>query len=84
MSEVTCPYCQHEQEINHDDGYGYDEGSTHEQDCYECEKTFKFTTCISFDYEIFCNNEDHELFAPFPIDHPSYTRCSKCDYRSYK
>ena len=26
-SDVECPYCGAEQEINHDDGYGYDENN---------------------------------------------------------
>jgi len=34
MSDVTCPYCRDEQEINHDDGYGYEEDKEHEQDCH--------------------------------------------------
>jgi hypothetical protein len=33
MSDVKCPYCGTEQEINHDDGYGYDEGKYYEQEC---------------------------------------------------
>ena len=30
------------QDINHDDGYGYEEDVTHEQECSNCEKTFVF------------------------------------------
>lgn len=26
MSDVKCPYCGNEQEINHDDGYGCEDG----------------------------------------------------------
>ncbi len=50
MNDIECPYCGEDQEINHDDGYGYEEDQTHEQECRDCEKTFAFTTCISFDY----------------------------------
>lgn len=30
-NDVECPYCGAEQEINHDDGQGYDEGVLHRQ-----------------------------------------------------
>jgi hypothetical protein len=49
---VKCPYCEKEIEINHDDGFGYEEGVTHQQECPHCEKTFVFETYISFDYEL--------------------------------
>ncbi|TGK36188.1 hypothetical protein EHQ12_04170 [Leptospira gomenensis] len=59
--DVKCPYCNHGQEINHDDGYGYDEGVLHHQDCVSCDKIFVFTTQISFNYEVkaaLCLNEE--------------------------
>jgi len=31
MSDVECPYCGADVEINHDDGYGYTEDCLHEQ-----------------------------------------------------
>lgn len=48
---TDCPYCGEEQEINHDDGYGYDEDQTYKQRCCHCAKTFAFTTTISVDYD---------------------------------
>ena len=30
MSDEKCPYCGHEIEICHDDGYGYEEGVKHQ------------------------------------------------------
>lgn len=51
MSDVECPYCGKDQEINHDDGYGYEEGRTYEQQCADCEKYFAYTTSISFYYD---------------------------------
>lgn len=50
MSDINCPYCNAEQEINHDDGYGYEEDRMHEQQCSECDKYFTFTTSISYYY----------------------------------
>ena len=49
--DVYCPYCDAEQEINHDDGFGYEEGIKHEMQCSECKKNFVFTTSISYNYE---------------------------------
>lgn len=54
MSEyIECPYCGDEQEINHDDGQGYDEGVLHHQECDGCGKTFAYETSISFYYEAY-------------------------------
>jgi hypothetical protein len=49
--DVECPYCEKWQEINHDDGYGYEEDVYHEQQCYDCGKIFTFTTSIIYHYE---------------------------------
>lgn len=79
MSDVFCPYCNHEQEINHDDGYGYEEGETHEQECGECDKTFIFTTFVSYSYFVYCENEDEHILANSE-HHPDLYSCQKCDY----
>jgi len=66
--DVECPYCGKGQEINHDDGYGYDEDGRHEQECADCEKTFAFTTSISFYYDSYkadcLNGGLHEWGSP--------------------
>jgi DNA-directed RNA polymerase subunit RPC12/RpoP len=80
MSDVKCPYCGHEQETNHDDGYGYDESDTYEQTCYECEKEFKFTTQISFDYQVYCQDDDHDMQHCGVESLPDFYECSKCAY----
>lgn len=51
MRDTECPYCGCDVEINHDDGYGYEEGEQHQQECGECGKTFVFTTAIHFTYD---------------------------------
>ncbi len=51
MKDVKCPYCGKEQEIDHDDGYGYEENETYTQECV-CGKIFTFATYISFDYSV--------------------------------
>jgi len=79
-----CPYCLTVNEINHDDGYGYDEDTKHNQECIRCEKTFIFTTLISISYRIKkadCLNgaeHDYKETKTYPA---RFTRlkCSVCD-----
>lgn len=79
MSDVTCPYCKTEQEICHDDGYGYDDGEYFEQECVECDREFKFTTSITFSYQIFCHPEDHVMTGQGG-NHPRLYCCENCDF----
>lgn len=51
MKDLECPYCETAQDINHDDGYGYEENEIYQQQCIMCDKYFTFTTSISFYYE---------------------------------
>ncbi len=60
MNYPECPYCGHAQEINHDDGYGYDEGEVYHQECSLCGSIFAYTTSITFEYDLLpapCMNE---------------------------
>jgi len=86
MSDVECPYCGEGQDINHDDGYGYDEARTYEQECGDCEKTFVYETSIIFSYEASTadclNGGEHDWYAP--VTYPrKYTRmtCRDCDLK---
>ncbi len=92
MSDVECPYCGKEQEICHDDGFGYEEGVAHEQECGDCEKTFVFQTSISFYYEGYkadcLNGEPHQWSEPkmYWRDKDANKelwsrRCNDCDLR---
>lgn len=67
MEDIRCPYCDKPQEIIHDDGYGYEENTMHEQECGDCGKTFGFTTSISFYYEghkVDCKNGGEHDWKP--------------------
>lgn len=84
MSDVECPYCGKEQEINHDDGYGYEEGKKHEQECPCCEKKFTYMTNISFWYQA----DVADCLNGFPHEYtPTHTypkwrtkmKCLHCD-----
>lgn len=85
MQDIECPYCEQWQEINHDDGYGWEEDVVHQQDC-SCGKTFTFTTSISYYYEAekaeCLNGGDHD-FKPtttYPREE-SKMECSMCEER---
>jgi hypothetical protein len=79
MSDVNCPYCGEGQEINHDDGYGYEEDRDFEQQCVSCDKTFKFTTGIIYSYEVQCQEEDHDM-EPFGDEWPDMYQCKNCEF----
>ena len=85
-SDVDCPYCGKGQEINHDDGNGYEEDRRHEQECGSCEKNFVFTTSIIYHYEAekadCLNGGDHrvKMSSTYPRQY-SVMNCENCDYK---
>lgn len=82
MKDVKCPYCGLEQDINHDDGYGYEENTLHRQEC-SCGKTFAFTTQIEFYHEAYkaeCLNGGEHQYKPtttFPVEFTEMY-CGEC------
>ena len=77
MSDVKCPYCGHEQEINHDDGYGFEEDEQHEQECTNCGRRFEFTTSIIYSYSVHCKHKsEHQMVN----EYKDLWECEKCDY----
>ena len=82
MTDIECPYCGQGQEINHDDGYGYEEDEYHEQECSNCEKSFVFTTSIHFYYDASkadcLNGKDHKYKATMTVPR-QYTRMRRED-----
>jgi hypothetical protein len=84
--DVRCPYCKAGLEINHDDGYGYEEGVKHDQQCGKCGKLFIFETSISFNYEVSkadCLNDGEHDYTPTETYPKEYTQmiCKICDTR---
>lgn len=73
MENVICPYCGAGQEIDHTDGYGYEEDEIFQQECENCEKTFTYETSITFSYDVHkcdcMNGGKHkwELMKSIPI-----------------
>jgi hypothetical protein len=86
MADLECPYCGADQEINHDDGHGYEEDVRHEDECTECGKGFIFTTFISFSYQAekadCLNGGDHilEMSCTYPRRY-SHMGCRDCDFK---
>lgn len=82
--DVQCPYCNEWQEINHDDGYGYDEDRTFEQECSNCDMCFAYTASISFYYEAHqapcMNGKPHEMETFYSTAYPDAVRCKHCDH----
>jgi hypothetical protein len=86
MSDMECPYCGADQEVNHDDGCGFEEDKLHEQQCSECDKYFVFTTYISFSYnphKADCLNGSAHDYKPTHTYPKEYTKmeCSCCGDR---
>lgn len=83
MNDAECPYCGKDQEINHDDGYGYEEDELHSQECGDCGKRFTFWTSISFHYstqKADCLNDaphDYQLTKTYPPEYAKM-RCTVC------
>jgi NAD-dependent SIR2 family protein deacetylase len=51
MSDIECPYCGHEYELDHDDGSFYEDGKLEEDQCPECEKFFLVYTSVTYYHE---------------------------------
>ena len=49
--DLQCPLCGEWQQVDHDDGMGYDQDVMHNQECSDCGNIFGFKTYISFSYD---------------------------------
>lgn len=87
MYDVECPYCGESQDINHDDGYGYEEDETYQQECCACDKVFIYKTTVSFTYEAqqadCLNGGEHRWrkLTTLPAWWPEARVCKDCDKR---
>lgn len=81
MKDLECPYCGHEQDVCHDDGFGYEEDIAHEVECRGCEKLFQFYTNISFSYEVNaadCLNNGAHTYKKTRTYPPQFS-CLRCE-----
>ena len=88
--DLECPYCGHEQDVCHDDGFGYEEYKRHEVECHFCEKWYVFTTYVSYSYtpeKAEClNTGEHNIKETRNENgHQEYIiiirECKDCDYK---
>lgn len=78
MSDVKCPTCGQEQDINHDEGYGLEDDGEFEQECELCYTEFTYVTYVSRYYNVFCGERCHDLVQSKYV--PNLYRCKNCDY----
>jgi hypothetical protein len=84
MSDVYCPYCDHSQDINHDDGYGFQEDEIYQQECDKCSRTFAYNTSIMYSHEAWkapCLNTGKHKWS-LTNTHPSCFKKWECEYCS--
>ena len=84
IEDVECPYCEAWNEINHDDGQGYEENVKHQQNCKNCGKTFVFETEIVFSYTAYeapcLNGGEHNWRSKKSFtEELSWMECEFCD-----
>ncbi len=87
MDEITCPYCEHSYDLNHDDGAFYDEEHRTEEECPKCEKKFMVSSSISWNFEgekADCLNDgNHKWEKEYSLKHyPEFQDreiCRQCD-----
>jgi hypothetical protein len=82
-NDLQCPYCGADNEVCHDDGFGYEQDTYHETECSKCEKAFIFTTAIHFSYSAHAadclntGNHEYEKTKTFPTEF-ARLRCKMC------
>ena len=86
MKDIECPYCNFQQDVDHDDGKGYAEDELHQMQCCNCDKYFVFTTSVIYYYEpskADCLNDSEHKFKPTNTIPREYTsmECVDCGER---
>jgi len=84
MSTVDCPYCDEEQDVEYDGGYGYAQDVAHQTTCRSCEKTFVFSSEIYLEHvarKADCLNRGDHSWAQIITWPRQFTRwrCKACD-----
>lgn len=85
-NDIKCPYCNEWEEINHDDGYGYNEEKLYNQECSTCDKIFTYVTKTLYIYEAFkadcLNGGDHKWGKTLTVPRRcTKMECATCEER---
>lgn len=51
MTDIECPYCGYDYDLNHDDGAFYSEDKQEQEQCPECDKWYIVGTSVSYYHE---------------------------------
>ena len=84
MSDLTCPYCGNEQDIDISYDYGSEEGIAYEITCDACDKDFVFYTTITYSYQSHaaeCLNtgvHNYQSTITYPVEYTTM-QCVDCD-----
>lgn len=86
MSDLNCPYCGAELDVNHEDGQNYEQDIKHEMQCPQCDRYFVFRTTILFCYDAEradCLNGDNHDWQPTHTYPKEFTQmqCKICGER---
>ena len=84
MSDVKCPYCGHEQEIEHEGSYSYTEEVDHEYECGKCGEHFNYRIYICYQYEVECLNDDHKFGEWQVYEGIEYRDCIRCNHSEWR
>ena len=79
MHDVTCPYCEHDLVLSHDDGAYYDENGREECQCPECEKYCMVTSSVQWSHtaeKADCLNGGEHIWKD---TNKGKQRCTECD-----
>lgn len=81
MSDVNCPYCNAEIDLDLSDG-GYEQDTLHETSCDECDKNFIYTTSLIYHHDSYaapCLNGEPHSFKRTHVSPKFFTKM-KCEY----
>lgn len=86
MKEITCPYCEHEYDLCHDDGAFYNQDGVEVEECPNCEKSFLVHSSVSWYFEAekaeCLNDGNHKWKKEYGVMYPELANrevCEVCD-----
>lgn len=86
--EITCPYCEYEYDLCHDDGAFYKQDGVEEEECPECGQKFLVKSDVEWTFETVkadcLNTKEHKWKKKYnPKFYPELSNkeiCEDCYY----